>query len=116
MGTVFRLVFEWKNRGEAKCQIRSRLLPSQVWVRNRRNSYSQVHYRRRLAAPLFIIIIIGCHFLSCDSAPSSSAAGVKFVMENEQRVDLDISKTDESVGVRVEMNMAIENNETAAEL
>ena len=37
-------------------------------------------------------------------------------MENEQRVDLDVSKTDESVGVRVEMDMAVENNETAVEL
>ncbi|KAH9650377.1 BED-type domain-containing protein [Citrus sinensis] len=37
-------------------------------------------------------------------------------MENEQRVDLDVSKTDESVGVRVGMDMAIENNDTATEL
>ncbi|KAK9225233.1 hypothetical protein WN943_010274 [Citrus x changshan-huyou] len=42
--------------------------------------------------------------------------GVKFVMENEQRVDLDVSETDESVGVRVGMDMAAENNDTAAEL
>ncbi|KAH9673290.1 BED-type domain-containing protein [Citrus sinensis] len=37
-------------------------------------------------------------------------------MENEQRVDLDVSETDESVGVRVGMDMAAENNDTAAEL
>ena len=37
-------------------------------------------------------------------------------MENEQRVDLDVSETDESVGVRVGMDMAIENNDTTAEL
>ncbi|KAK9189984.1 hypothetical protein WN943_018584 [Citrus x changshan-huyou] len=42
--------------------------------------------------------------------------GVKFVMENEQRVDLDVSETDESVGVRVGMDMAAENNDTAAGL
>ena len=42
--------------------------------------------------------------------------GVKFVMENEQRVDLDVFETDESVGVRVGMDMATENNDTAAEL
>ncbi|KAH9703688.1 hypothetical protein KPL70_011180 [Citrus sinensis] len=37
-------------------------------------------------------------------------------MENEQRVDLDVSETDESVGVRVGMDMAAENNDTAAGL
>ncbi|KAK9184937.1 hypothetical protein WN943_025289 [Citrus x changshan-huyou] len=37
-------------------------------------------------------------------------------MENEQRVDLDISETDESVGVRVVMDMAVENNDTTTEL
>ncbi|KAH9705023.1 BED-type domain-containing protein [Citrus sinensis] len=37
-------------------------------------------------------------------------------MENEQRVDLDVSETDESVGVRVGMDMAAENNDTVAEL
>ena len=37
-------------------------------------------------------------------------------MENEQRVDLDVFETDESVGVRVGMDMAAENNDTAAEL
>ena len=42
-------------------------------------------------------------------------SGVKFVMENEQRVYL-VSETDESVGVRVGMDMAVENNDTAAEL
>ena len=37
-------------------------------------------------------------------------------MENEQRVDLDVSEIDESVGVRVGMDMAVENNNTATEL
>ena len=37
-------------------------------------------------------------------------------MENEQRVDLDVSETDESVGVRVGMDMAAENNDIAVEL
>ena len=37
-------------------------------------------------------------------------------MENEHRVDLDVYDTDESVGVRVGVDMAAENNDIAVEL
>ena len=37
-------------------------------------------------------------------------------MENKQKFYLDVSETDESIGVRVGMDMAAENNDTTAEL
>ncbi|KAK9198068.1 hypothetical protein WN944_013251 [Citrus x changshan-huyou] len=101
--------------------------PSQGWVRHRRKAFDEaIAELDTLGEESYkdstLITTVAC-LQQCSSSIRLIHRrelllyfGVKFVMENEQRVDLDVSETDESVGVRVGMDMAAENNDTVAEL